>query len=173
MLYKSAFAMEKSNDPEELKEEIEDLEFQMFRMQENLKEIAKKWNVIGIEQTNDDRWVIVYTLDDGKRCTIMISDCETPFQGTWDFSLHATYQKKDDTIHIGDIKGPANKGYGTICMNYLKHIAREQNIPAITGDIAERDWDHVDRLIHFYEKHDFEVEVDFNNQCGEIVWKDH
>ncbi|MEC1826458.1 hypothetical protein P9E84_21845, partial [Bacillus paralicheniformis] len=55
---------------------------------------------------------------------------------------------------------------------YLKEKAREHNIPVITGDIAERDWDHVDRLIHFYEKHHFEVTIDPGLKSGEIQWQD-
>jgi len=157
--------------PNELQKDLVDLEFQLFRMQENIKEISKKSQVIGIDQTKEDKWVIVSAEDDGTQCKIMINDCETAYKGEWDFSIHAIYSD-EDKIHIGDIKGPANKGYGSICMNYLKDIAKEQNIPYITGDIAKRDWDHVDRLIYFYEKHDFDVEIDYKEKSGEIVWND-
>ncbi|TLS36049.1 GNAT family N-acetyltransferase [Pseudalkalibacillus caeni] len=150
----------------------EELQFQIFRMQENMKQIAKKWEVIGIDQTKDDSLVIVYAFDDGKQCKIMLNECDSAFQGNWDFSIQATY-KKDNRIHIGDIKGPSNRGYGSICMNYLKERAKDNNIPTITGDIAERDWGHVDRLIHFYEKHNFDVMLDKEDKSGEIVWSNH
>jgi GNAT superfamily N-acetyltransferase len=162
---------EEKKDPIELKKDLEDLEFQLFRMQDNLKEIAKKGQVIGIDQSKEDKWVIVYAVDDGNSCKVMLNDCETAYKGVWDFSIHAVYSD-DNTIHIGDIKGPANKGYGSICMNYLKDIAREQNIQFIKGDIAERDWDHLDRLIHFYEKHHFRVSIDHETKSGEIKWND-
>lgn len=42
MFSKLLEADQRSDNPEELKEELEDLEFQVFRMQDNLKEIAKK-----------------------------------------------------------------------------------------------------------------------------------
>jgi GNAT superfamily N-acetyltransferase len=158
-------------DPLELRNNLVELEFQLFRMQENIKEISKKNQVIGIDQTKEDKWVIVSAEDDGHRCKIMVNDCETAYNGNWDFSIQAVYADSDK-IHIGDIKGPANKGYGSICMNYLKDIAREQNIPYITGDIAKRDWDHVDRLIHFYEKHDFDVDIDHKDKSGDIIWSD-
>jgi len=158
-----------SKDPKELKQDLAELEFQLFRMQENIKEISKAKQVIGIDQTKDEKWVIVSAEDDGNQCKIMVNDCETPYNGQWDFALQAVY-KDEDNIHIGDIKGPANKGYGSICINYLKDLARDQNIPYITGDIAERDWDHVDRLIYFYEKHDFRVELDNCDRSGEIIW---
>ncbi|PGT82340.1 hypothetical protein [Bacillus sp. AFS040349] len=160
---------QRSDNPEELKEELEDLEFQVFRMQDNLKEIAKRSKVLGVDQTKEDKLVIVYTPEDEQSCKIMLCDCETSYKGKWDFSIHATYID-DETIHIGDIKGPANKGYGSICMDYLKELAIEQNIPKITGDIAKRDWDHVDRLVHFYEKHDFHVEINYDHKSGEIMW---
>ncbi|WP_408006300.1 hypothetical protein ACJROX_16445 [Pseudalkalibacillus sp. A8] len=156
------FSNERTMDPEEL-------EFQVFRMQEDMKRIAKKWDVIGIDQTKEENLVIIYKSEEKKRCNIMLNDCESAFKGIWDFSVQA-YYPEPDRIHIGDIKGPANKGYGSICLNYLKEMAKDNNVPNITGDIAERDWDHVDRLLHFYEKHDFHVELDYENKEGKIRW---
>lgn len=157
--------------PSEVKQDLEDLQFQVFRMQENMKEISKKHQILGIDQSKEEKWVIVSAKDDGNLCQIMVHDCESAYKGNWDFSLQAKYTE-DNEIHIGDIKGPANKGYGSICINHLKEIAREQNIPVITGDIAKRDWAHVDRLVHFYEKHEFDVEIDPATKSGEIVWEE-
>ncbi|MED4125078.1 hypothetical protein P4631_01445 [Halalkalibacterium halodurans] len=161
---------EELKDAKELKEDLEDLEFQMFRMRENVKEIAKKSKVIGIEPTKGAEWVIVYLHDDGYQCKVMLTSCDSAFDGTWDFSIMASY-KDEDHLHIGDIKGPENQGYGSICMKYLKEIAYEQNIRYVTGDIVKRDWDHLDRLIHFYEKHHFDVNIDTEKQAGDIVWQ--
>lgn len=163
-----SFDKNEKMDREELKENLEDLEFQLLNIQDHVKQIAKKWNVIGIEQTKEENWVIVYTSDRGENFKIMVDDCKYPFRG-WDFSLQA-YYKDDNTIHIGDITGPENKGYGSICMKYLKEVARNHNIQSITGDIAKRDWDHKDRLVYFYKKHDFEVSIDRDQQSGEIEW---
>lgn len=157
--------------PSEVQKDLEELQFQMFRMQENIKEISKKHQIIGIDQTKEEKWVIVSALDDGYRCQIMLNDCESAYRGKWEFSLHAKYQD-ENSIHIGDIRGPANQGYGSICMNHLKEIAREQNVSTITGDIAKRDWGHLDRLIYFYEKHDFQIELDHEAYSGEIIWND-
>ncbi|MBP1942667.1 GNAT superfamily N-acetyltransferase [Bacillus luteolus] len=170
-MYTKLFGMDdvETKDKVEIQEELENLEFQVYRMQENMKEIAKKWKILGIEQTHDNSWVIIYIMDDGNTCKIMLDDCDTPYRGMWDFSIQA-YYSEDNNIHIGDIKGDANKGFGSICMDYLKNLAKNQNIQYITGDIAERDWDHLDRLIHFYEKHNFKVEVDYNDRSGEIKW---
>ncbi len=171
MSFTSAFIDEReTKNKQELKEEIVDLEFQMFRMQDNLKEIAKKWQVIGIEQAKNSSWVIIYTADDGETCKIMLNDCDSAFRGNWDFSIQASYED-EHTIHIGDIKGPENLGYGSICMHYLKELAKDQNIQYITGDIAKRDWDHKERLVHFYKKHNFKVNIDKETKSGEIEWR--
>ncbi|MFE7063570.1 hypothetical protein ACFVAD_15590 [Sutcliffiella sp. NPDC057660] len=159
-----------NKDRDELQQDLDDLEFQMFRMKENMRKIAKKWQIIGIDQTKDDTWVVVYTNHDNNSLKIMLNDCESSYRGMWDFSIQATY-KNEETIFIGDIKGPENKGYGSICMNYLKEFAKQQNIQYITGNIAKRDWDHVERLVHFYEKHRFQVKINEEYKSGEIVWQ--
>ncbi len=170
MSYKSAFIdviATKNNG--ELTEEIKELEFQLFRMQDNLKEIARKWQILGIEQTKENRWVIIYTSFENESCKIMLNDCQTAYRGKWDFTIQASFSN-ENTIHIGDIKGPENKGYGSICMNYLKELAIDQNIQFITGDIVKRDWDHKNRLIHFYKKHQFAVNIDKETKSGDIKW---
>lgn len=169
MLLSSSRTENEAMSKHELKESLDELEFQVFRMRENLKKIAKKCQIIGIEQTKEEKWVVLYTEDDGNTCKIMLNDCETAYKGKWDFSIQGEYLD-DRTIHIGDIKGPANKGFGSICMKYLKDFARDQNIPLITGDIVERDWNHVDRLEHFYIKHNFRVNIDHDNKSGKIEW---
>ncbi|WP_429875935.1 hypothetical protein [Fictibacillus sp. NRS-1165] len=145
------------------------LEFQVLRMQNDLKQIAKKWDILGVEQTKDEHLTIVYKLENKHQCKIMLNDCSTSFQGIWDFSIDAIYEDSD-SIFIGDIRGPANRGYGSICIQYLQELAKDQNIPYIRGDIAPRDWDHVNRLVHFYEKHHFSVHLDEESKSGKIVW---
>ncbi|MCP8616143.1 hypothetical protein [Salirhabdus salicampi] len=163
--------LENETNERDAKEVLDDLEFQMFRMRENIINIAKKWDVVGIEQTKKDEWTVISTYDDGNNCKIMLNDCQTSFKGNWDFLLEAEY-KDENTIHIADIKGPADKGYGSVVMNYLKNIARQQNIQYITGDIVKRDWDHIGRLEHFYKKHYFDVIIDFEEKYGTIIWND-
>ncbi|GAE30632.1 hypothetical protein [Halalkalibacter hemicellulosilyticus] len=150
----------------------DDIEFQLFRLQQNVKEIAKDKQVIGIEQSKDEKWVIVSMIDDGHSCHIMIHECHSAYRGHWDFMLQAQYTD-DFSIFIGDIKGKENKGFGSICIEYLKDHAKEQNIHCIKGDLAKRDWGHLDRLIHFYKKHHFNVEVDESEKYGEVNWQSH
>ncbi|MCF6137408.1 hypothetical protein [Pseudalkalibacillus berkeleyi] len=163
LLVREPFADESNRD-------LEEMEMQVFRMQDDIKRIAKKWDVVGIDHSKEDNLVIVYKHEEEERCNIMINDCESAFRGVWDFAVQALFPDRD-RIHIGDIKGPENKGYGSICIDYLKELAQDKNIPYITGDISERDWDHLERLIHFYEKHNFTVDVDYEEKWGHITWK--
>ncbi|WP_047980978.1 GNAT family N-acetyltransferase [Ornithinibacillus contaminans] len=168
---KSAFIQEEKNK-EELKQELDSLEIQLFRMKDNIKKIAKTAaEVISIDQTPNDEWVVVYADWEEDNWQIMLHSCKRAFRGSWNSALQAEV-KDDSTIHIAAIKGEENKGYGSVLMKHLKEIAREENVQYITGDLVERDFDHVDRLQHFYEKHNFDVTVDHEEQCGEIVWND-
>ncbi|AIF42300.1 MULTISPECIES: hypothetical protein [Virgibacillus] len=163
--------LEKEKNKEELKEELDTLEIQLFRMQNNIKEIAKKSEVISIDQARDEQWVVIYADRDEEVCQLMLHDCTKPFRGKWDSAIQVEY-REGSTLHIADIKGEENKGYGSVLMHHLKEVAREDNFQYITGDIVERDFDHVDRLKHFYSKHHFDVKIDHQEQCGEIIWND-
>jgi ribosomal protein S18 acetylase RimI-like enzyme len=72
-------------------------------------------------------------------------------------------------IHLTDIKifgNNQNKGYGSILIDKLKEIAIQKGIKKITGEISTVDFDHIDRLIHFYKKNDFIVD-----DSGSIEWE--
>lgn len=90
-------------DQKELEKELHKLEFQIFRMRENLIDVSKDARVLGIDQSNNDDWIIVSSIDDGQTCKIMLTDCESAYRGRGCFSLIASYY--DNAIHIGDIKG--------------------------------------------------------------------
>ena len=67
-----------------------------------------------------------------------------------------------------------NKGLGSMLLNALIDIAKKRNINRITGEIARVDIGHIERLIHFYEKHNFEVILCSNPadryKIGDLVW---
>lgn len=104
-------------DPEERKKELEELEFQVYRMRENMKEISQKYDVIGIDQTKYSNWVIVFKEDDGNICRVMLDDCQSPFRGSWDFCIQAEYTDHNN-IHIADIKGPGRSRI-RFCVNEI------------------------------------------------------
>ncbi|GEM_PF-1024580 len=158
-----------NKDKQVLVDEYEELEFQMLRMQQNMKEISRHYRILAIDQTKNEDWVIVYTADDGESCRLMAHSCKEPFRGHWEFSIHASYYR--DELHIDDIRGEADRGFGSVCMDHLKEYTSRQNIPFMTGSISKRDWDHTDRLSHFYRKHGFDVVLDDKNQTGSIFFE--
>src|SRR5699024_3058594 len=143
---------EQAKDKHEMKQELDMLELQLFRMQTSIKEIAKKSEVVSIDRTKCNQWVVVFAKRDRSACRLMLHDCRAPWRGKWNAAIEAEY-RAGNTLHIADIKGEENKGYGSVLMDHLKDIARGENVQYITGDIAKRDFDHVDRLEHFYHKH--------------------
>jgi len=86
--------------------------------------------------------------------------------------LDAVYYKEEAKIKIGDIKISGqniNCGYGSIMMKELLKIADRQKVRQITGWISGVDWNHIERLQHFYEKHGFKVILDLEKKSGDIV----
>ncbi|TRM11297.1 hypothetical protein FH966_06005 [Lentibacillus cibarius] len=161
--------LEDTRSKDDIKQELDTLEIQLYRMQENIRKIARNAEVIGIDQTNQDEWVIVYAYRDANLCQLMLHNCSKPYKGDWQTAIQAEY-KDGQRLHIADIKGVQNKGYGSVLIKHLKEEVRKDNIPLITGDIVKRDFDHVERLKHFYNKHSFDVNIDHQAQCGDIVW---
>ncbi|HLS09063.1 hypothetical protein [Lentibacillus sp.] len=156
---------------EDIKYDLDTLEIQLFRMQENIKKIARDADIIGIDQTTNNEWVVIYAYKNGDSCQLMLHNCTKPYRGDWHSAIQAEY-KENQYLHIADIKGEENKGYGSVLMKHLKEEARKDNRPCITGDIVKRDFDHVERLKHFYSKHDFDVTIDHETQSGKIMWVD-
>lgn len=101
------------------------------------------------------------------------------FRTDWNFgilsSVYSDFQYKSEKqfkyVHIGDIQGyEKNNGYGSLLMKYLQKEVVKQNFAHIQGEIVPRDWDHIDRLEHFYEKHGFTVKLNYDIENGEINW---
>ncbi len=164
----SAF-LEKEKDKMEIKEELDTLEIQLARMQNNMKQIAKKSEVISIDRARDEQLVVIYADKKEDTFQLMLHDCNSSYRGKWHSAIQVEF-KGDDTLHIADIKGEQNKGYGSVLMKHLKEMARDENVQYITGDIVERDFDHVHRLEYFYSKHNFDVQINHDEQHGAIIW---
>ncbi|WP_205128517.1 hypothetical protein, partial [Salmonella enterica] len=65
----------KEKNRQELEEELNDLEFQIYRMQENMKDLSKDAKVLGIDQSKHDEWMIVSSIDDGQTCKDRKASC--------------------------------------------------------------------------------------------------
>lgn len=67
-----------------------------------------------------------------------------------------------------------NEGIGTELLNYVDEIARAQGLSFIKGYLSNRDFDHTDRLLHFYQKNGFSIAtgaIPGSNMEGQIVIK--
>ena len=94
--------------------------------------------------------------------------------------LKAFFDETFQNISLADIdidKSFANNGYGSILLSNLVQIANARNVKDITGWISNVDRDHLDRLVHFYKKHGFEVNLEVQNEnqlkIGNIRWKNN
>ncbi|CAM3728159.1 GNAT family N-acetyltransferase [Alkalicoccus chagannorensis] len=167
----SAFLEEpkEAKPKDQLIEEMASMEMQLIRLQQNIPKIAADYRVIAVDQTKHHEHVIVYVHDDGVVCRLMIDSCLHPYHGHWDYSIHATW--KESSLHIDDIRGDAGYGYGSVLLDHAKKYVQEKHVHALTGSIVPRDWDHIERLIHFYEKHGFHLTLDEQAKAGNIRWE--
>lgn len=73
----------------------------------------------------------------------------------------------ENRIMIGDIVPvnsqsifrQENRGYGSLLMEELLLYAEDNKIKELYGNLATVDIDHKDRLIHYYKKYGFEVDL--------------
>ena len=91
--------------------------------------------------------------------------------------LKAFFKNNFTTISLEDIEMAdsfINQGLGSMLLNALLDIAKKRNIRCITGEISRVDIGHIERLVHFYEKHNFEVILCSDSadvyKIGDLVW---
>jgi GNAT superfamily N-acetyltransferase len=93
-------------------------------------------------------------------------------ENKYSFASIAATEKTNNSLLILDIKvnrKEANRGYGSILLKQLIKNAIENGKESITGTLTPADLlDHGERLVHFYKKHGFKVEI-FGNY-GKIKW---
>lgn len=82
--------------------------------------------------------------------------------------LVAEYSKEKNIITIRDIevkKEDRNLGHASLVMDILLDIGSHIGVVAYTGSLSEEDIndpndpDHKDRLVHFYQKYGFTVDL--------------
>ena len=89
----------------------------------------------------------------------------------------AFFKNNFTTISLEDIEMAdsfINQGLGSMLLNALLDIAKKRNIRRITGEISRVDIGHIERLVHFYEKRNFEVILCSDSadvyKIGDLVW---
>ncbi len=92
--------------------------------------------------------------------------------------LKAFFNETFQDISLADIdidESLTNHGFGSILLSKLIQIARNRDSNTISGWLSRVDSDHLDRLVYFYKKHNFEVilnnETKNSLEVGKIVWK--
>ncbi|GED61426.1 GNAT family N-acetyltransferase [Brevibacillus formosus] len=91
-----------------------------------------------------------------------------------DPNTYLVFDTEQKHLRIADIRiegDQVNKGYGTILMNAIMQLGNELNVQCITGWISQVDWDHIERLTHFYKKFGFSCEINHEIKHGTIIWK--
>ena len=72
--------------------------------------------------------------------------------------INCIIHKELRTITISDIECQKNnRGYGSVIMKELIEYARQNEFTHINGWLSKVDYDHRERLYHFYQKFGFEI----------------
>lgn len=79
-------------------------------------------------------------------------------------------ESREKEYFIQNIQGGNGKGHGEIAMNHLIEIAKRESKEQISGIISSVDFDHKCRLIAFYEKMGFKVNIS-SDQGGTLIKK--
>ncbi|MEW4286187.1 GNAT family N-acetyltransferase [Priestia koreensis] len=92
--------------------------------------------------------------------------------------LKAFFSDNFTDISLADIEIEeylSSNGYGSLLLSTLIKIAKQRNINSINGWISSVDSNHLERIVHFYKKHNFEVYLNKNSsnslKIGDLVWK--
>ena len=143
----------------------------------------KGFEVLSITQTEKTNLIMYrHFLDDISeeeeiRIFIGISVITSKGRSGRDPMLKAFFKNNFTTISLEDIEMAdsfINQGLGSMLLNALLDIAKKRNIRCITGEISRVDIGHIERLVHFYEKHNFEVILCTDSadvyKIGDLVW---
>jgi GNAT superfamily N-acetyltransferase len=91
--------------------------------------------------------------------------------------IKAFFNDNFTKINLADIdikEHMFNKGYGSILLSNLVNIAKKRDVSIISGWISRVDINHIERLLHFYQKHGFEIilkeTADKTYNIGDLVW---
>ncbi|MCU6708004.1 hypothetical protein M6D81_04695 [Paenibacillus sp. J5C_2022] len=144
-------------------------------------DIAKDGHkVIHVDKTRHGETVMIYRLHHHDHneledqpihlCIKIVSQkgIKTPDLNAFLFFYH-----KNKLMRISDIKIKGNhvsRGYGSILMTAIMQLVDHLQVRYITGIISGVDWDHIDRLEHYYRKFGFDCDLDHEAHFGRIIW---
>jgi hypothetical protein len=119
-----------------------------------------------IRLNNGKRFCLVHSQEDTLGIIYVVSN--KGFSGRLIYIINSA----DQSIKIGNILfKPINTGIGTELLKYLDEIAIDGNYKYMTGWISPVDFDHLDKLFHFYKKNGFKIEKNNGRMGGYIINK--
>lgn len=135
-----------------------------------------KKEFLGLAPNKNKRLTITYIEQDcpSNEFNIIVEE----FIGTINkvvYKLQIAFYEESKSIDIIDNHALIydNKGNGSIGLKALTQLAIKKNYKTISGEISFPDWDHVDKLKHFYEKQNFKVTLNYEEKEGYIRWKNN
>jgi GNAT superfamily N-acetyltransferase len=75
-----------------------------------------------------------------------------------------------DVVELCEIRSDeahTNRGHGSLAMPHFLDYVKARGGKQVTGWLSFSDWDHIHRLIHFYRKHGFTVEMEVDPNKSE------
>lgn len=122
------------------------------------------------DESLDGQWFVSGSkLAEAKESQSLVLSLHTLKKGLGS-KVMSVYDIEKNTVFIGDISSEIeDKGYGSILILNIIKIAKLLKADTITGDLAETDSDHFDKLEHFYKKHGFIVKIDASGKKGTII----
>lgn len=129
--------------------------------------------ILAIKQAKNQELVLIYRTtqlidtDPDIYAYVFPKDTDTKLH----LAVYVFYEVEKKEFFIADIHihfKDYNKGYGSLLMEQLLNIAKKENIKVITGNISSIDWNHFERIRHFYQKYGFSVELDYKKRSGKI-----
>lgn len=66
----------------------------------------------------------------------------------------------DHSVFIDDIQGGSSRGHGTLAMERLLSSATQWGSTRVFGRLSPVDFNHIDRLVAFYKKFEFDIDLE-------------
>ncbi|MGN7472084.1 hypothetical protein [Brevibacillus sp. SAFN-007a] len=153
-----------------------DLENEVQWQITNLEKDGHK--VLNVAQNRYGESIVVYRLFygddlDDEDITLKVKVISKRGVKVPDSAVFLIVDTENKHMRIADIRiqgERVNRGYGSIMMEGLLKLAHQLEIKYITGWISGVDWDHIERLEHFYRKFGFECELNHESKHGTITW---
>lgn len=126
-------------------------------------------HIIGVEEKESVHYVVfIDGFDKSSQDQSRVIYLHTlPFRSTGDWIAYVSLEYHACCrARIGAVETRGyNQGYGSILMKHTLSYLQYAGFRTVTGTICPADFDHKDRLHHFYEKFGFEIRQQTNSEA--------